>query len=124
MFKVVGKILFLQSLIMISIPINHTYGQLCSLIYTKLWEAFFTIIGTKNMTHNTVWYTNEHQTSAVLRNALFWAITQRAVATACRRFGRTYFSHLCIFFLGFLTLEFGAEKLAQNFGKELPLLIE
>ena len=108
---------------MINIPIHHMYGQLYGLVYTKLWEAFFTIIGTKNMTDNTVRYKNKHQTSAVLRSALFWAITQRAVATPYQRSGTTYFSHLCIYFLGFLTLEFGAVKFAQNVDKELPLLI-
>jgi len=50
MFKSVGKILFLQSLMMINIPIHHMYGQLFGLVYTKLWEAFFTITDTKNMT--------------------------------------------------------------------------
>ena len=60
MFRAVGKILFVQSLMMINIPIHPMYGQMCGLVYTKLWEAFFTIIGTKNMTDNTVWYKNEH----------------------------------------------------------------
>jgi hypothetical protein len=104
MFKAEGKILFLQSLRMINIPIHHMYGQLFGLVYTKLWEAFFTVIGTKNMTDNIVWYNNEHQTSAVLRTTLFWAITLGAVATPYRRFGTTYCSHLGIFFLGFLTV--------------------
>jgi hypothetical protein len=57
----VGKILFLQSLMMINIPIHHIYGQSCGPFYTKLWEAFFTTIGTKNMTDNTVWYKNERK---------------------------------------------------------------
>jgi len=108
MFKAVGKILFLQSLMMINNRIHHMYGQSCSLVYTKLWEAFFTTIGTKNMTDNTMWYKKEHKTSVVLRTALFWAITLPAVATPYRHFGTTYCSHLGIFFLRFLTLEVGA----------------
>jgi len=43
-----------------------------------------------------------------MRTALFWVVTQREVVMPLRK--------------GFLTLEYGTDRLDRNVGKELPLL--
>jgi hypothetical protein len=54
-----------------------------------------------------------------MRSTLFWDYKQHRMAVPHRRFGTTYQSHLQVFFLDCLNLEYETFRLSRNVGMEL-----
>jgi len=96
--------------------------------------SFFDVGGSRSFHQNTATSTNStgrkegsfiiqdefSLSKNYMRTALFWAVTQRLVITAYRRFGTTYRPSSKVKNSNFLDLADGTRKLSRNVGKELP----